>query len=277
MVKRRRWPRRIVLGAIAALSMWAFVIEPKRLVVRPVVLELPRWPAPLHGLKVAAVSDLHAGGWHVPESRVRQVVDEINRASPDVIVLLGDYVSSSRFRFIEPERLAAMLRELHAPLGVFAVLGNHDWWFDGPRVRRALESAGIRLLDKESAQLSFHGTAFWLAGIADHMTQDSDPSLPLKRSHVPADAPLIFITHGPDVFPDIPPQAALTLAGHTHGGQVRLPLIGAPVVPSHFGQRYAAGHVIENGRHLFVTTGIGTSILPLRLGIPPEIVVLTLD
>jgi predicted MPP superfamily phosphohydrolase len=259
------------------LGLWAFVIEPKRLVVRQVTLELPRWPAPLHGMKVAAISDLHAGGWHMPESRLQTVVAEINAASPDLIVLLGDYVSSSKLRFIEPERLAEILHGLHAPLGVFAVLGNHDWWFDGPRVRKALEAQGIRVLDKESAQLAYKGTMFWLGGIADHMTQDSNPTLPLLRSGVPADAPLIFITHGPDVFPDVPPQAALTLAGHTHGGQVRLPFIGAPVVPSRFGQRFAAGHIVEDGRHLFVTTGLGTSILPLRFGIPPEIVLLTLN
>jgi len=89
-------------------------------------------------------------------------------------------------------------------------------------------------------------------------------------------SPVIAITHNPDVFPQIQPRVALTLAGHTHGGQVRLPLIGAPIVPSDYGQRFAAGHIVEGGRHLFVSTGLGTSDLPVRLGVPPTIFLLTI-
>jgi predicted MPP superfamily phosphohydrolase len=90
------------------------------------------------------------------------------------------------------------------------------------------------------------------------------------------DAPVILMTHNPDVFPLVPERVALTLAGHTHGGQVRLPFVGAPVIPSRFGRRFAAGHVVEGGRHLFVATGVGTSILPVRFRVPPAVAVLTL-
>jgi predicted MPP superfamily phosphohydrolase len=114
----------------------------------------------------------------------------------------------------------------------------------------------------------------WLAGISDKMTRHPDAVAALAG--VPAEATVLAMTHNPDIFPGIPGRVALTVAGHTHGGQVRLPLLGALVVPSQYGERYAAGHVVEDGRHLFVTTGVGTSIYALRLGVPPEIVVLTL-
>jgi len=273
-----RLARRAALALLALLALWALVIEPRRLVVHRETLALPRWPPALHGLRVAALADLHAGGWHMSAARLDQIVARTNAEHPDLVLLLGDFVSSATLGGrVEAETIGRSLAALHAPLGVFAVLGNHDWWFDGERVRRTLESAGIPVLDDRAIALARGGTRFFVAGIADYLTRDADPLRPLRRSAVPADAPLLFITHNPDVFPAVPPQAALTLAGHTHGGQLRLPLFGAPVVPSRFGQRYAAGHVVEGGRHLFVTTGLGTSILPLRLGVPPEIALLTLD
>jgi predicted MPP superfamily phosphohydrolase len=155
------------------------------------------------------------------------------------------------------------------------VLGNHDGWYDAPRVRRALEGRGIRVLENESARLVWRGAPVWIAGLADLWTGQPDLAAALRE--VPGDAPVLLMTHSPDVFPGVPRRVALTLAGHTHGGQVRLPLLGRPVVPSDYGQRYAAGEVVEGGRHLFVTTGLGTSIIPVRFGVPPQIAVLTLN
>jgi predicted MPP superfamily phosphohydrolase len=101
-------------------------------------------------------------------------------------------------------------------------------------------------------------------------------SIPRALARVPADEPVLLLTHNPDVFPDVPPRVALTLAGHTHGGQVALPILGRPVVPSRYGQRYAYGLVVEGGRALFVSPGIGTSLLPVRFRVPPEISMVTL-
>jgi uncharacterized protein len=176
--------------------------------------------------------------------------------------------------FMEPERIAESLRGLRAPLGVYAVLGNHDWWFDGPRVTRAFEGVGIRVLENDAARVERNGRSLWLAGLADLWTRKPDVSRALTG--VTDDGPVIVFTHNPDLFPQVPPRAALTLAGHTHGGQVCLPLLGRPVVPSEFGQRYADGHVVEGGRHLFVSSGVGTSIIPVRFRVPPEVVILTL-
>ena len=115
----------------------------------------------------------------------------------------------------------------------------------------------------------------WLAGVADLWTRSPDIEGTLKQ--VTDEEPVLLFTHNPDIFPEVPPRVSLTLAGHTHGGQMNLPIFGRPVVPSQYGQRYAFGHVVENGRHLYVSGGVGTSIIPARFRVPPEVVVLTLD
>ena len=272
---RPRWLA--VLAALAALAaVWGFAIEPNRLVVRETRLELPRWPAVLDGLRLGVVADIHAGAPWIGDEKLRRLVAEVNGVHPDLVVLLGDFVVLGVLggRLVAPERTAETLAGLHAPLGVVAILGNHDWWYDGPRVRRALEGAGIRVLENAALRLERQGGNFWLVGLADLWTRDPDVVGPLRD--IPAAEPIIVLTHSPDILPAIPARVALTLAGHTHGGQVALPILGRPVVPSRFGQRYAIGHVEEDGRHLFVTPGIGTSIIPVRFGVPPEISLLTL-
>ena len=161
---------------------------------------------------------------------------------------------------------------MHAPLGVYAVLGNHDWWYGAPRVRAAFARAGIRVIDDQAQRIERSGGAFWIAGISDYTEGPHDVRRTLGQ--VSDGAPVLAITHNPDVFPEIPARVSLTLAGHTHGGQVALPLVGALVVPSRYGNRYAAGPIVESGRHLYVTTGIGTSMIPVRFGVPPEVVFL---
>jgi len=175
-------------------------------------------------------------------------------------------------RWIAPEIIAHGLAGLRARLGVYAVLGNHDEWDDAPRIRRALEAEGIHVLDNEVTEIRDRGVSIWIAGLADYTTRDQAIEATIAR----AGDLVIALTHEPDSFPGIPARVALTLAGHTHGDQVALPLLGRLVVPSRHGQRYAAGYVVEEGKHLFVTTGIGTSILPVRFGVTPEIALLTL-
>ena len=261
---------------LVLLAAWAFLVEPNRLVFREETIQLPNWPAGLENLKIAVLSDLHVGSPYIDADKLNYIVMQVNAARPDLVVLLGDYVIQEVVggKFVEPEVFAQMLKNLRAPLGVFAVLGNHDWWYDGRRVRRALEGAGIRVLDDEVARVERNGEAVWLAGLADAWTNQTDIKGTLAR--VTDESPVIVLTHNPDLFPKIPPRVALTLAGHTHGGQVYLPFAGRLKVPSEFGQRYAAGHVVEDGRHLFVTTGIGTSIIPVRFLVPPEVVFLSL-
>lgn len=278
---RRRWrlARRILaLGAccMLLLGLDAFWFEPSRLVVNEQTLELPHWPEALHGTRVALLSDLHVGSpyWKLPDLEV--LVERTNQLQPELVLLAGDYlINGVRFgKWVDPESIARVLGRLRAPLGVVAVLGNHDWWNDGYRVRRALRDNGIVVLENEALPLQRAGQRFFVVGLADALTRHVrlGPAL----ASVPEGEPLLVLAHEPDIFAEIPERAALTLAGHTHGGQVRLPLLGRPAIPSRFGQRYAAGHVVEDGRHLFVTTGVGSSIFPVRFGVPPEIALLTL-
>lgn len=175
--------------------------------------------------------------------RSRAVVDHSNAASPDVVCILGDLVIQGVVggSFVPPETIATELSRLRAPGGILAVLGNHDGWFDHDRVRRAIEGRGIRVIEDTAVELDSQAGPFWVA-----------------------------------FFPMVPSRVTLTLAGHTHGGQVRVPFFGPSIVPSNFGQRFAAGHVAEGGRHLFVATGVGTSILPIRFLVPPAVTILTL-
>ena len=263
------------LSGLLAL-VWGFGIEPGRLVVEESEVALPGCPPALDGLRIAILTDLHVGSPHNGLDRLDDVVEATARARPDLIVLLGDLVIHGVLggRFVAPEASAAKLGRLEAPLGVVSVLGNHDWWLDGRRVERALESHGIAVLENESLPLRRLGQRFHLAGLADLWTRRVD--FDAAFSEVEESEPVIVLTHNPDVFPDVPARTAITLAGHTHGGQVWLPLVGRPVVPSKFGQRYAAGFIEENGRLMFVSSGVGMSILPVRFLVPPEVSIVTL-
>jgi predicted MPP superfamily phosphohydrolase len=263
--------------AIGSCLIWGFFIEPRFCLLERTAEAHPRgWPKELDGLRVALISDLHAGSPYVGTARIKGLVERVNAAKPDLIVLLGDYVIQgvAGGTFMPPEDIAGLLKELKAPLGVYAVLGNHDWWLDGPRVRDALAGRGIKVLENEAVRLERGGRAFRLLGLADQIERKPDTVAPLKG--VPESEPVIALVHEPDYFPEIPERIALTLAGHTHGGQVRLPIAGSLIVPSDYGQRFVRGLIKEGGRLLYVTTGVGTSIIPVRFGVPPEYVILTL-
>jgi predicted MPP superfamily phosphohydrolase len=264
----------LALGALAAL--WGFVIEPRRLVVREQSLKVTAWPAALSGLRVAILADLHVGSPGNDLDRLARVVAETNAARPDLVLIVGDLVIQGVLfgSFVAPEDTARVLAGLKAPLGAHAVLGNHDHWLDAPRVARALEAHGISVLEDRAHALRFRDQTLWLAGVSDFWEGPHDIARALAE--VPADAAVILFTHNPDLFPDVPARVAITLAGHTHGGQVWLPLLGTPIIPSQYGQRFASGHIVEGGRHLFVATGVGTSILPVRFGVPPEISIVAL-
>lgn len=281
-VKRPSWKKRIriTLAGILLLALccgiWGFFIEPNRLVVHQEAIEIDTWPQELSGLRIAVISDIHAGGPFIKEDKLRQIVEMTNEQKPDLIVITGDFMITDRFykHPIPPETLAASLKDFRAPLGIYAVLGNHDWWYNGEKVRAALEQNGIKVLEDDVAELKWRNGSFWLMGLTDFWTHPQHIKETMAK--VPMGSPVIAMTHSPDIFPLLPQNVPLLLAGHTHGGQVNLPLIGRPIVPSQFGQKYAAGHVFENGHHLFVTTGIGTSIIPVRFRVTPEIVILTI-
>jgi uncharacterized protein len=263
----------VASAAMAGLVAYSTWVEPRRVAVRRVTLDLPRWPARWDGFRIALVSDLHAGAAHVGLDRVDRVVDIAQSLRPDLVALLGDYLDASSLMGTEmpAESVAARLARLRAPLGSVAVLGNHDWGVDGERVRGALRAVGIRVLENEAVRVA---DRLHVAGLADPYHREVDVAAALTG--VPDDAATIVLSHDPDLFPCVPGHVALTLSGHTHGGQVALPVARATWTPSRFGERYSGGHIVEGGRHLFVSRGIGTSRLPIRLGAPPEVVLLEL-
>lgn len=274
-----RRTKRVILSGLSiaiVLGLWAFWWEPSSLRVVRHTIPIQHWHSEHSGLRVVILSDLHVGAPHRSLANLKEVVAVANAEKPDLILLLGDFVIQGVVggRFVTPESIAVELAALTAPHGVVAVLGNHDWWYDGERVRRALESQGIRVLENQNVRLMHRGQAFWLCGLADLWTR-GDRLMPTLATITDGE-PVLVMMHNPDGFPDIPPAVSLSLAGHTHGGQVNLPFVGRPIVPSRFKQRYAYGLIEENGKKLFVTGGVGTSILPVRFRVSPEIVVLTL-
>jgi predicted MPP superfamily phosphohydrolase len=259
----------LAVGGIAWRALW---YEPRNGRVRERELALERWPAALDGLRVALVSDLHAGAPHVGEERIERVVAAVNARRPDLVLLLGDYVDPTVpfGSTVAPGAVAERLAKLRAPRGVVAVLGNHDWHNDGPGVRAALRAAGIPVLENEAIRAG----DLWVAGVEDTRYRTPDVEEALRA--VPDGEPVLLLSHDPDLFPRVPDRVALTVSGHLHGGQVGVPLVRRPFIPSRYGERYARGHVVEDGRHLYVTAGLGTTGWPVRLLAPPEVVILRL-
>lgn len=269
--------RSLLLGGLAttaALIGWSVWFGPRRVVLRRRTLRLPLWPADLAGLRVAVLADLHAGAPHVDEDKVERLVRCINRARADLVVLLGDYVDPTVTfgTSVSPEAVAVRLGQLRAPLGVLAVLGNHDWAHAGERMGRCLRDAGVTVLENDALAVR---QGLWVAGVGAETESRADPAAALAG--LPADEAVLMLSHNPDTFVRVPDRVALTLSGHTHAGQVALPYLRAFYIPSRFGERFAHGHLVERGRHLFVSAGVGTSRFPVRFLAPPEIVVLRLE
>lgn len=252
----------------------AFWVVPSSLVVQEydVSADLPA----LKGRRIAVISDLHAGAPHIDGNKLDQVVAMTHAARPDLILLTGDYSGDAGWLSTDMPyaEIARHLARLEAPMGVYAVLGNHEA-DNQAEAQRALEQAGIFVMRNFQAVIGTVRGPLLLAGIGDREKGDDDIARALGR--IPAGMKALCFTHSPDLFPDLPQTCALTIAGHTHGGQVALPFIGRPIVPSRYGQRYAQGLVREGGKTLFVSSGIGTTHLPVRLGVTPEISLLKIQ
>ncbi|MFH1090112.1 MAG: metallophosphoesterase [Pseudomonadota bacterium] len=272
------------LGLVGGLGFWGS--RSLRLVRTSIWLD--RLPEAFDGLKIGLITDIHSGSL-VPQSLIRGGVDLIKAQQPDLIFLTGDFITGAslfawgRMGEFKPKYLETCLEELSrlsAPLGQFAVLGNHDFW-SGPEAVRAVHAGltglGVQVLRNEALRLTRKGQGLTLAGVDDYWNNTCDIDRCLKDQ--PQDVCTILLSHNPDINRDVSSvdqRVDLIVSGHTHGGQVVLPFIGSPFMPSYFGQKYRVGLVQDPGRQTFVSRGLGVFMVPLRLNCPPEVNLITL-
>jgi predicted MPP superfamily phosphohydrolase len=279
----------LAAGLFILALVYGYFVEPNRLVINRSNIKINGWSPAFNGLKIVAISDIHGGSNAVTETKIRQVVTAANAQDPDVVVLLGDYVSNNEdhSKILMPmSKVASNLAGLRAKYGVFAVLGNHDAWYNDEDVAAELANLGYTVLQNQAKVIEKDGQRFTILGLKDHMKalnwQEFSNENKQALENIGDTGDVIAIEHSPDVLPmitgdlSISSNLKLIIAGHTHGGQIWLPIIGSPIVPSSYGQKYAYGHVKDGGVDMFVTTGIGTSVLPFRFLVPPEIAVVTL-
>lgn len=251
------------------------MVEPFRLRVSKWDVSTEKWSGN-DDLKIAILTDMHMiWPWMTP-GHMRKIIERTNALNPDIILLLGDYVATHPFG-LQLEPLAALepFKNLSAPCGVYAVLGNHDL-HPPSNWPEALAQTGIPVLRNQALQLDCADRKFWIAGLDELWWAETD--IGKTMAEITDENPVIMMMHNPDSFPDTPQRVALSVAGHTHAGQVRVPFIGslAAVVPSKYGNRYVYGHIVEDKKDLVVSAGLGTTGLPIRFLNLPEIALITL-
>ncbi|MCB2067116.1 MAG: metallophosphoesterase [Erythrobacter sp.] len=259
-----------VVGLLAAKAWHDTMADPE--VLRTTVA-LPGLPAGSPPITVALISDIHVAGPDMPPARVERIVAQVNALHPDLVAIAGDLVSEKGLasQVYTPAEVVAPLAALRARLGVLVVPGNHDHWYDWPALQRELHARGIRTLQNEAAEIG----PLAVGGVDDAYTRRDDLPLVVDQMRDLPGAQLI-VTHSPDIFPHVPPDVSLVLAGHTHCGQIRLPFVGAVSSVSRYGDRFECGVIVEGGRRIIVGGGLGTSVLPMRFGTQPQVWLVTL-
>lgn len=264
----------VVILVILCL-LYGFLEEPRQLKTRNATINaVKELDSPI---RIVLLSDIHIGGQHVSANRVEALVSYINMMKPDIVLMPGDFINGHISRNehaphfqAEVDAGLAAFKALKTPLGQFATLGNHDVWYDAEYVDTKLGEANITVLQNRAVNLPGN---ICLVGLADHDTQREDPA---AFNDCAAGSAIIAMMHSPDSFPLVRSDTVLAVAGHTHGGQINIPLIGRRVTATSSGRKYAYGKVDLNGTVGYVTAGIGTSILSARFRSPPEIVLLEL-
>ena len=272
----RRSLGRLVAGVAAVGAgglVYAREVEPRLLEVVRLDLTLPRIAAAFDGYRIVQIGDLHLDDWAKP-ARLHRIAEMVNAESPDLIAITGDFASYSAKK-LDTEKLVGALRRLSAPDGVLAILGNHDYLTDVKLIRRCIREAGLTELLNEFVTLGRGDSELHVAGIDDVMEGRSRLDLVLRD--LPASGAAVLLAHEPD-FADVAAAAGrfdLQLSGHSHGGQVRVPLLGKAVLPP-FSQRYTRGLHRVGGMLVYTNRGLGTVHARLRFGCRPEITALTL-
>lgn len=262
---------RIFLYAFLLLAIYSIFIEPRLIRINEHKLYLPNYSEEHNGLKIAVLSDFHIGGLGMDEWQINRIISKVNKQKPDLIFLLGDFdairIDESE---IPIENISNLFSKLSSKYGVYSVLGNHDYNLK-PLIPEMLKNAKIKVLDGAFDTLIINGKELAIYGLKDFWHFDYDKSL----IDITDNDSVIVLSHNPDVFPFVPKSTSLTLSGHTHGGQIYLPFIGGLFCSSMYAQRYLKGYVVENNKHIFITSGLG-NCAPARFGNVPEIVILNL-
>jgi uncharacterized protein len=276
----RQWTRRDVIklsvaaaAAVGAGSLGYGALVRKNVEISRVEVKITDLPGEFRGLTVAQLSDIHHGPYTALDY-ISECVEIVNGLSPDVVALTGDFTFGGK-RYIEP--CVEVLKVLKARIGVYAVLGNHDYYVGAGDVARALKRGGLDLLVDAKDRIELGGAKLWLLGVDDLLYGRTDINRLMRE--LPGGEPRIAFSHNPDFIEEFAIKRKhidLMIAGHTHGGQIRFPLIGAPHISSEYGQRYAIGLNRKGAMQVYTTRGIGTILLPARLNCPPEIVLFTL-
>lgn len=256
-----------VLASVAAIGFANAIATPIERVATVALDGLPQGARPI---RVALPSDIHVGNVGMRPARLVQIVRAVNAARPDLVLLAGDFVIGEQKAGAATRALdLAPLAGLRARGGVYAVLGNHDHWTDPAAIRQTLARAGVRVLENAAIRSG----PLTLVGIGDRFSSHDDIARSVAQADALGGVPLAF-THSPDIAPDLPKRFQVLLAGHTHCGQVVLPWIGPLVRTSHghrlYDPRYRCGRIDVAGRSVFVTGGVGSGTLPLRLGAMPD-------
>ena len=275
---RRKFIRLAATAGVAALVADTTLIEPNRPRIVRKEIALRRWPERLDGFTVALLSDFHYDPYFSVHP-LHSAIGMVNGLRPELIVLTGDFVSVPYFgdptaAASDAEPCAQLLRQMKAPHGLWAVMGNHDVFTDTDRVTSSLRAAGIQVLANESVGIERNGSRFWLSGVDDVLGQTAD--LDATLHNVPADEATILLAHEPDYADRVARHPVdLQLSGHSHGGQVRLPFVRPLYLPD-LARKYVWGLYKIGGLTLYTNPGLGTVGVPVRMNCPPEITLLTL-
>ena len=256
------------------MIFWGIFVEPNMLVVRKIDVSLKNWNVEHNSLKIIFIGDLHTKPMDL--NRLKKVVKTINNQKPDIVFSIGDYVNGNSYKeTLYPRVIAKELGKVESKYGFYTVLGNHDYDYNSVRIRKELEKNRIKVLENDTIPLDIDGKRLWLIGIKDFTVCHTNLSKNIKQVS-DDENPVILLTHTPDVFPELGSRVDLTLAGHTHGGQIVIPFYGPIYVPSKYGKKYYKGYFEDKNKKMFVTGGIGTSVFPIRFNNFPEVVILNI-
>lgn len=264
----------IVLAAILLLAI-GYSNATADPIVREAKVQVADWPEGAPPFTVLAISDIHVAGPDMPPERLARIAKELNALEPDLVVVAGDLVSEKRIatRLYSPDEVADSFAEFKATHDVLVVPGNHEHWAGLEPIVTALEEAGIAVAANEAVVRG----PLRVAAIDDHFTDHDDVPATFASLDALDPGPTIVVTHSPDVIPELPRSVDAVFAGHTHCGQISLPVLGPVAYMSRFGERYACGDIEDEGQRVFVTAGLGTSLLPLRFGAPPDVWLVTFE